>query len=150
MSQYAAGTSVPVDRSKAEIERILARYGAERFGYMTDGGRASIGFQCNGRAIRMTVELPKLAEFERTPKGKRRTADAQLDERDREVRRRWRSLALIVKAKLEAVESGITTFESEWLPYMVTTDGRTVAERMLPELDTVLATRGSLMLGMDS
>ena len=33
MRRYAEGTSVPVDRSRAEIERALTRYGATGFGY---------------------------------------------------------------------------------------------------------------------
>ena len=31
---YAEATSVPVDRSKSEIERTLDRYGATHFAYM--------------------------------------------------------------------------------------------------------------------
>lgn len=33
MTRYAANTSVPADRSRGEIERILARYGADSFAY---------------------------------------------------------------------------------------------------------------------
>jgi len=32
-SKYAEGTEVPIDRSKAEIERVLAKYGADEFVY---------------------------------------------------------------------------------------------------------------------
>lgn len=31
MSRYAEGTDVPVERSKAQIEEILRRYGASAF-----------------------------------------------------------------------------------------------------------------------
>ena len=39
MRRYAETTKVPVDRSRAEIERVLERYGCSRFGIMneTDG-----------------------------------------------------------------------------------------------------------------
>ena len=30
---YAARTTVPIEKSKAEIERTLTRYGADRFAY---------------------------------------------------------------------------------------------------------------------
>jgi len=33
VSRYAEGTSVPADRSRAEIERTLTRYGADQFAY---------------------------------------------------------------------------------------------------------------------
>jgi hypothetical protein len=33
--------------------------------------------------------------------------------------RRWRALLLMIKAKVEAVESGVVTFEDEWLAHFV-------------------------------
>jgi len=44
----------------------------------------------------------------------------------------WRALALVVKAKLGAVESHIATFEQEFLPYTVLPNGRSVGEEVLP------------------
>lgn len=44
---YASDTSVPVDRSKAEIERILERYGASAFmyGWDKDSNASMIAFE---------------------------------------------------------------------------------------------------------
>ena len=42
---YAQRTRVPVDRSKTEIERTLTRYGAKRFLYASEGGKAIIMFE---------------------------------------------------------------------------------------------------------
>jgi hypothetical protein len=39
-------------------------------------------------------------------------------------RQRWRALALVVKAKLEAVQSGIATFEDEFLAYTMLPERR--------------------------
>jgi hypothetical protein len=55
-------------------------------------------------------------------------------------RQRWRALALVVKAKLEAVECGISTFEEEFLAWMMLPDGSTVGDRMLPQLETAYRT----------
>jgi hypothetical protein len=41
-------------------------------------------------------------------------------------------LALVIKAKLEAVDSGITTFEDEFLAHIVMPDGQTVASHIKP------------------
>ena len=41
---------------------------------------------------------------------------------------------LAIKAKLEAVESGISTIEKEFLPFVVMPDGRTVSDHLLPNL----------------
>ena len=51
------------------------------------------------------------------------------------MRQKWRALALIVKAKLEAVESGIVTFEEEFAMHMILPDGRRVAEHVMPAIE---------------
>ena len=45
---------------------------------------------------------------------------------------------MVIKAKLEAVESGIVTFEQEFLAHLVLPDGATVGDRVLPELENTL------------
>jgi hypothetical protein len=50
----------------------------------------------------------------------------------------WRALVLAIKAKLEAVEAGITTFETEFLAHIVLPDGRTVGEHAIPKLEETL------------
>jgi hypothetical protein len=37
MTRYAADTSVSVEKSRMEIERTLARYGADAFAYFSEG-----------------------------------------------------------------------------------------------------------------
>lgn len=70
--QYAAKTDVPSDRSRAEIERTLERYGAESFAYMAQAGRAQVAFQVGRWQIRFVVPLPEKGspEFTRTPTGR--------------------------------------------------------------------------------
>jgi hypothetical protein len=110
---YAARTKVPVGRSKAEIEQILARYGATGFGYMTQGGASIVMFEAHGRRIRFSLPAPQ----------ERDQVKYQAEER-----RLWRSLAMAIKSKLDIVRSGISTFEAEMLPYMMLPDGRTFAQ----------------------
>ncbi len=47
---------------------------------------------------------------------------------EREERSRWRALLLVLKAKFAAVDSKVTTFEVEFLPYLVIKTGDTVAQ----------------------
>lgn len=44
---------------------------------------------------------------------------------------------MAIKAKLEWVETGIVTIEEEFLPYIVTQNGRTVAELLMPQLNQI-------------
>lgn len=150
MATYAENTPVPVEKSRAEIEGTLARYGASRFGYMTDESSATIGFVMNGTAIRFTLPLPKAAAEEFTVSsymraGVRRTGGQNSPETARKLweqacRSRWRSLNLCIKAKCECVAAGITTFEEEFLAHIVTPGGRTVGQRLLPEIAGFVAT----------
>lgn len=146
MSRYAKGTTVGADRSKAEIERVLVRYGATKFAYFNEGDRAAIAFRVGDRGIRMRLPLPVPDDFARTEKNKVRPPAARAKECERATRQRWRALLLIVKAKLEAIESGVSTFDQEWLSFMVLPNGKTVAEQVLPQ---VIEGKSALMLGLE-
>ena len=58
MSKYAADTSVSSERSRAEIEATLRRYGADSFGYLSSKDRATIAFQAQGRRVRFEQIMP--------------------------------------------------------------------------------------------
>ncbi len=142
MTRYASETSVPADRSRAEIERILERYGASGFMYGWEGRRAIIGFRCRGLTVRFELELPdkEAAEFKRTPSRRQaRTTVAAHQAWEQACRQRWRALALLVKAKLEAVTGGIATFEEEFLPHLVLPDNRRVMDHALPAMRAAIA-----------
>ena len=134
---YAEKTSVSVSRTKAEIEELVQRYGADQFvsGYKSD--LAVIGFTMAGRQIRFVLPLPdrKAKEYWYTPgRGQMRTEEAAHAAWEQACRARWRALYLIIKAKLEAVESGISTVEREFLYDIVLPSGSTVGEWMAPQI----------------
>ena len=134
---YAESTSVPVEKSKAEIERTLQRYGADQFMSGWDKDRAYVAFRMDGRHIKFVITLPPKDsdEFKRTPgKGLRRTHEKAFAAWEQACRQRWRALALVIKAKLEAVETGITVFEDEFLAHIVLPNGQTAGEFMRPQI----------------
>ena len=145
MPQYAATTSVSVEKSRAEIESILTRYGAGQFGYATDSDRglATIQFAANDRHVRFVLQLPARndKQFARTPKrGNYRTPEKRLEAWEQACRQRWRALALAIKAKLEAVECGIAEFEEEFLAHIVLPNGQTVGKFMQPQIEHAYVT----------
>lgn len=143
MGTYAADTSVSSEKSRAEIERTLARYGADEFAYGWSGQRAMVGFVLSGRQIRFILPMPDRGDrrFTHTPgKGLKRSADQAAAAYEQAVRQRWRALSLVIKAKLEAVESGIVTFEDEFAMHMVLPDGRTVGDWVTPQITQAYAT----------
>jgi len=134
---YAENTSVSSERSRMEIERTLARYGAKEFFYGWKEHAEVVGFKMSDRNVRFEVKPPseKDPTICRTPAGRDR-APGQIEEAmAQEVRRRWRALLLVVKAKLEAVHSGISTLEQEFLAHIVLPNGRLVGEYVAPVID---------------
>lgn len=150
MSTYAAKTEVPSNKSRMDIESVLARYGADSFAYMSDRTKAQIAFEFKGMRIRFILPLPDRADraFTLSPTGRERTASAAAAEYEQAVRQKWRALHLVVKAKLEAVESGISTFEQEFYANIVLPNGQTVFESTGERVADMIATgnRGALML----
>ena len=112
MARFAALTRVSTDQTRTEIARTLGRYGATAFAYMTQKGRAIIAFEAAKRHIKITVPIP--------------TAESEKDKQ--QARQRWRALLLVIKAKLESVESGIETLEEAFYANIVMPDGRTIYE----------------------
>lgn len=118
MRRYAENTKTPVLYTRNEIERTLERYGANQFLYGYELGRAVVGFRMNERQVKISINLPK--------------GDSDKDQK--EVRRLWRSLVMIIKAKLEAVASGVAVFDDEFMPYIVLPSGETVGQFMRPQI----------------
>lgn len=133
---YARGTEVSVEKSRAEIETILKRYGATHFAYMTEPARAVIAFVASGRNIRFDLPLPNPTEkkFTHNRYHTARTRDAAFSSWEQACREKWRALALCIKAKLESVESKIETFEEAFLAHVVLPDGSTVGEYTRPRI----------------
>lgn len=140
-SQFASETAVPVERSKAQIEALLVKYGAE--GYHTgwqaasgdDPGWDAIEFLWKAKQIRFRLPRPSEKDKAFIDKyGMRLMGDKLNRAIAQRNRQRWRVLFLVVKAKLEAVEAGISIFEEEFMSFIVTASGRTVGEILLPRL----------------
>lgn len=115
---YAADTKVPVSQSRSEIEALLAKHGADQFLSGTQVGQAIVGFRIKQLQIKIVLDMPK--------------GDTSADQK--ECRRRWRALLLVIKAKLEAVASGISLLEDEFLAHTVMADGQTVGQWARPQI----------------
>lgn len=141
MSRYAADTSVSVSSSKAEIERIIERYGATGFMSGWTAEQAMIAFAMRDRQIRFILTMPPRDDKQFTHHSKGlRTTEAAFKAWEQACRQRWRALALVIKAKLEAVESGISVFDDEFMANIVMPDGRSVSEHVRPRITSAYET----------
>lgn len=127
-----------------EIERTLTRYGADQFGYGWTELGATVLFRAKGRHVRFILPMPDrtLREFTHTKHSspQLRSIDAQNAAYEQATRQRWRALALCIKAKLEAVEAGITEFEDEFLAQIIMPDGQTISQHIRPQVQTAYET----------
>jgi hypothetical protein len=135
MTRFAEKTDVPAERSRGEIETLLRRYGATGFLSGWSGGRAHVAFEMSGRRLKFVMKVPEPTEkrftiYRRGTTDVARSPDAAFRLWEQAGRQIWRALLLVIKAKLEAVEAGISVFDDEFLAQIVMPDGRTVAEHV--------------------
>jgi hypothetical protein len=140
---YAAGTSVSAEKSRAELETMLGKYGATDRGFRVNDtlGTAAVMFVIGGKKFRIDVPMPKrgLAENntpgQPNPRGwfgwdsakRQQYKDKQYEQACRE---RWRGFVLLVKAKLEAIRIGLSSIEREFAADLLLANGKTVHEQI--------------------
>lgn len=147
MTRYAESTTVSSEKSRGEIEKTLTRYGADQFMYGWKDGAAVVAFRAQGRHIRFMLPMPdrnddrfKYTNHTNQWARKRLTDAAQAEKYEQAVRQLWRALALCIKAKLEAVEAGITTFEDEFMAQIILPNGESMSEHARPLIARAYAT----------
>ena len=127
---YARDTSVSVERTEAAIKKMILRYGATSIlcGWSESENMALVGFQFSGLPIKILLPLPdkNSDEFTLTGTGRERNENAAFKAWEQACRTRWRALLLIIKAKLEAIEIGMTTAEKEFMADLVLPNGDTM------------------------
>ncbi|KKM98288.1 hypothetical protein LCGC14_1159440 [marine sediment metagenome] len=99
MAKYASTTTVAPENSRAEIERVLKRYGADGFQYATQGNRAGVAFTVNKIMVKISLTLPSEADDEiRLDRWGGVDYEPRIKKRlDQALRQRWRALFLVVK-----------------------------------------------------
>lgn len=133
---YAATTTVPVERSIADIGSLVRKRGGQRFAYFEEPERISIAFEMEDRKIRFTVALADWNEprFAKDGRNSNRSVDQRRSAADQVNRSRVRALLLVIKAKLESVEARVETFEQAFLANVVMPDGRLLGEMVKPKV----------------
>jgi hypothetical protein len=155
---YAANSSVPVARSRAELQQVLERAKCTSAMVGESGGEAMVAFELQGRVVKMRWPIPKRdadAFVYKQPTGAeknrmwwRKNAPGVADKLHAQaVRSAWRVLILIVKAKLEVIEAGLSTVEREFLADLLLPGGQTVHDAMRENIALVYDTNQVPMLG---
>lgn len=127
--KYAEGTEVAVEKSRAELEHLLMKHGATEFEIYRSAELCRVRFRMRDRMVRQDVRVPDRKDY----RAKKSEADVTRMV-DAEHRRRWRVCVLLIKAKLEIVASGESSFEREFLADIMLADGSTVGEVTIPRI----------------
>lgn len=149
MRRYAEDTSVPVARSRAEIERLLRDWRCDgiRWSDIYSKGQSVLEFvwqraESEVYMARFEIALPSDDELrERAVDGRSgRFSEAKYGAlQAARGKAEHRVLALWLKAALNAIDAGLVAAEAIFLPWLVGRDGKTVAETALPRLQKLLA-----------
>lgn len=129
---YAKGTTVSVSSSQMEIAKTLERYQVHTYSFGARPGLAMVEFELSLLPIRVAVPLPGKPARQKGPSPETgRTVDLWT-RWEQDVRECWRALLLLIKANLEAIERGIVKPEEAFMAYLITNDGRTLGDVVLP------------------
>lgn len=144
MALYAQDTKVSVTQSRAEIERLLSRHKCSQFstGVDHEQHRAIVQFKAHNRIVRFEIALPDAADraYKLDRNGWMLSPSGIQKKVEQAERQKWRALLLVIKAKLEAVENSIATFEEEFLAHIVLPNTQTVAQFILPAVQQMYDT----------
>lgn len=153
--KYAAGTTVAATKTESEIKDLLGKRGVTKIATMVDGESYTLMFEHAGIAYRMALPLPdpespSITTYRQGSSTFRRADNAIREHYEKEVNRRWRAFGAVIKAKLIAVEEGISTMEREFIGDAITGSGMTVAEEFVPKLQALAGTGKLPMLELPS
>ncbi len=113
--RYAKTTSVTVEKSQIQIQQVLKKYGADQFMYAWADETVMIGFRIDGYPVQIQIPMP---------------------EKPQEQRQAMRVLLLLIKAKLEWIETGLSTVAAEFMAQLMLPNGQSMAQWALPHLES--------------
>ena len=132
-------TATAGDKALAELQRVLAKFGCQSFGTMTDAERGVtiIQFKHRNRHVSLEASWKGYAQaWIKQHKGKFSSWDQQAIAKHHQkaldqarisvcsVLRDW------VKGQVTAIECGIMTFEAAFMPHMLLPSGERVIDRV--------------------
>lgn len=141
MAKFAEGTDVPVERTRAELERLLMQHKATSTAVFNSAHEAAVAFEMLDRRILFRLRLPPKDAKEFThgrvnqSSGLKRLSENAAEARwEKACRQKWRALLLAIKAKLVSVQEGVESFEDAFMAHVVMPDGQTIADHVRPRI----------------
>lgn len=126
------------DAARGEITKILRLFGCESVGFMDDYAEKTLilAFRHRGRSVQLKASAKGWAQMylKARPHNWSRMRHDKAEHERRALAQGMIAMNSIlrdwVKGQVTAVECGILSFEAVFMPYMLTSDGRSVLERL--------------------
>ncbi len=133
---YQSATSGSIARE--EITKVLRKFGCEAVGFMDDfeGRTVLLAFKHRGRPVQLKASANGWASLylKENPWTSRRRC-SEREWKDAAVKQGLVAINSIlrdwVKGQVTAVECGLLSFEGVFMPYMLTSDGQPLVERIM-------------------
>ncbi len=138
-----ATSSTPVERTRAQIDKLLREWGCKRIGWQDnfEDGIVEVAFVFLGESgeplcakfeIYLDVDDPTL------------TTDKKIEA---DQRGRFRTLFYWLQGALDAIDAGIIPAEQLFLPWITDSQGQTFYEAVRPKIDQLNSGEIRLQLG---
>lgn len=137
-------TEVSVSKSQDGIRKLIMSRKGSRVAFITDPPRE--GFEALVVIDDMPYQIRIFGVCRHHPVNKR-TQKQISDFQTQEARRIWRVLYYHLKSVFESANSGVMEFRELMLPYIVTHNGQTIAECIIPKLSQAINMNPQRLLG---
>jgi hypothetical protein len=129
------------DAARGETTKLLRNFGCESIGFMDDFAKHEVllAFKHRGRTVQLRANAQGWAALwlKAHPYNWGRHRGTEIEYKQRALRQGDIAINSIlrdwVKGQVTAVECGMMPFEAVFMPYMLTSDGRSVLERIQAE-----------------
>jgi len=135
-------TSVSVSKSQDGIRKLIMARKGSKIAFISDPPRE--GFQAEVLIDNLPYSIRIFGVVEADTSS--RTAKQRDNYIEQEHRRIWRVLFYHLKSVFEAADSGVMEFREIMLPYLITGNGKTVAECLVPNLGKIISSSPMLLL----
>jgi len=116
-------TKVPLSQSQSEIRKLVFSHKGTGVTFMSQPPREGFEALVTMGDQAYHIRVMATCKHQKEPRAV-----------EQEERRVWRVLYWHLKAMFEASDSGVIAIEDIIMPYIVTPDGRTIAEHIAPKL----------------
>ncbi len=141
-------TKVPISQSQEAIRRLIYTHRGTGVSLISQPPRE--GFEALVTIMELPYRIRVMATCAKidtlTSQCKRRVASVMEEMRQSEVKRVWRVLFWHLKAMFEAADSGVIDIRDVIMPYVVTRDGRTLSEHIIPQMERAMIDDPTRML----